>query len=148
MQAALDAGFDVVHSIELDADMYERAKKRFDGTARVVLWNGDSADLLERILNDIGDAACTVWLDAHASGPLPGGRSGGTPVIDELRAIANSTSRCLIMIDDRRLFGSPEWSGVTEIDAIDALRTINCQYEISHDDGYIADDILVCTPVD
>jgi hypothetical protein len=148
VQAALDAGFDVVHSIELDTGMYDHAKKRFDGDSRVVLWNGDSADILGHILKDLGGAMCTVWLDAHASGPLPGGRSGGTPVIDELRAIAASKARCLIMIDDRRLFGSSEWSGVTEIDAIDVLNTINCTYEISHEDGYIADDILVCTPVD
>lgn len=148
IQAALDAGFEVVHSIELDQTMYDNALERFKNDSRVTVWHGDSADMLGHILDSIGPELCTVWLDAHASGPLPGGRSGGTPVLDELAAIAKSPARCLIMIDDRRLFGSYEWSGVTELDAINALQQIQCQYEISHEDGHVKDDILVCTPVD
>lgn len=149
VQAALDAGFETIHSIELNDDMYRDACARFRNTPGVTIWHGDSADVLPQILERVGPVRCTLWLDAHASGPLSGGRSGGTPVLDELDAIAASEARCLIMIDDRRLFGSSEWSFVTEPQAIDALRRIHrVMYTISHEDGFIRDDILVCTPVD
>lgn len=145
---ALDAGFTSVHSIEINEDLYTRASRAFQKDPRVTVWFGDSADVLPRILRHIGPQKCTVWLDAHASGPLKGGASGGSPVLQELKAIAEApTAHCLIMIDDRRLFGSAEWDYVTEPQAIEALEKIPRTYEISHEDGFVRDDILVCTPM-
>jgi len=148
IKAALDAGFSTVHSIELDEGLYTRAREAFKDDPRVTLWHGDSAEVLPRILEQIGDVKCTLWLDAHASGPLKGGASGGSPVLLELQAVASSPdTECLIMIDDRRLFGSAEWDFVTEPQAIEALQSIPRRYEVSHEDGFVRDDILVCTPV-
>jgi len=148
IKAALAAGFTTVHSIELDEALYTRAREAFKDDPRVTVWHGDSAEVLPRILEQIGAAQCTLWLDAHASGPLKGGASGGSPVLLELQAVASAPdTECLIMIDDRRLFGSAEWDFVTEPQAIDCLQSIPRTYEISHEDGFVRDDILVCTPV-
>jgi len=149
IQTAIEAGFDTIHSIELDRELYQRAKSQH-WTSNVTLWHGDSADVLPQILSSLEPGAkCTLWLDAHASGSLQGGKSGGSPVIHEIEAIANAPHvTCLIMIDDRRLFGSDEWGQITEYEAIEALQTVPTSYEISHEDGYIKDDILVCTPLE
>jgi len=144
VRAALAAGFSVVHSIELDPGLYARAEALFRDDPRVTIHHGDSADALPDILSKIPPGeTCTVWLDAHASGPLPGGRSGGTPVLDEIQAIGRSGRRCVIMIDDARLFGSAEWSGVTESQA---LAEIPSGYRVSREDGHVPGDIIVCTP--
>lgn len=152
IRAAIDAGYETIHSIELDTNLYERARDEFLKMSKphVTVWHGDSADVLPKILDSLEPGTkCTLWLDAHASGPLKGGKNGGTPVIQEIQAVANASHvTCLIMIDDRRLFGSTEWDGVSEYDAIEALQTIpNTTYEISHEDGFVRDDILVCTPI-
>lgn len=145
VQLAIDANFQHIHSTELDNDLCVAAAKLFEDKPQVNIWHGDSVDTLKDILNCI-DGPATFWLDAHASGHLPGGKSGGSPVLDELRVIA--THPCkehTIFIDDRRLFGSNEWSGVKEQDALDILKTINPMYNFYYLNGHIPGDILCAT---
>jgi hypothetical protein len=88
-------------------------------------------------------------LDAHASGPLAGGKSGGSPVIDELKIIKSCHRfvgcKDTIFIDDRRLFGSAEWSYVKEEDAIALLIEINPNYNIYYLDGHTKEDVICAT---
>ena len=84
------------------------------------------------------------WLDAHASGPLPGGVDGGTPVLQELKVIKKYASdQSVIVIDDCRLFGSAEWSGIMKQEALDIIMEINPNYTIAYEDGEIEKDVLV-----
>lgn len=145
VQLALDAGYDLIHTIEINEELYNNAVKRFEGNDKVRLWLGDSIDCLIEIVNDLTEPA-TFWLDAHASGPLTGGRSGGSPVLDELRIINNSFIKThTIFIDDRRLFGTDEWSFVKESDAMDLLNQINPDYKILYLDGHKKGDVICAT---
>lgn len=142
------AKFNSIYSIELNRDLYEAADKLFSHKPWVKVFHGDSIDCLEEILFDIVPGTCTFWLDAHASGPLVGGKSGGTPLIDELELIrATGITDHTIFIDDRRLFGSAEWSGVTEDQALKVIQKINPDYRILHLDGFVEKDILCATIV-
>lgn len=143
VKLALEAGYKKVHSVELDPQLFADAVKMFADDSRVQIWFGDSVDCLKEIMNLIGDQPATFWLDAHASGPLPGGKSGGSPVVDELNIITSSPHNGhTIFIDDRRLFGSAEWSHVTEDQAMSVINQINPNYEIQYFDGHIAGDVI------
>ena len=146
VKLALDADFDNIYSIELDESLYADVLLIFQDNPKIRLWQGDSIDCLEEIFKILPDEPVTLWLDAHASGNLLGGKSGGSPVIDELRIILNSGRKNnTIFIDDKRLFGSEEWSFVKEEDAIQLLKEINPNYNIHYLDGHIPSDIICAT---
>jgi prepilin-type processing-associated H-X9-DG protein len=145
---ALDAGYKQIHSCELNDELYKNACEQFRRNHKVRIWHGDSVDCLWQIQQQRGPGAATFWLDAHASGPLVGGKSGGSPVLDELRIIKHYIDLFpddTIFIDDRRLFGSEEWSGVKEEDAIALLNEINPNYNILFLDGHIPGDVICAT---
>jgi hypothetical protein len=143
---ALDFGFKKIHTIELNEELWKRAGEEFKDKD-VMVWLGDSVESLEDIHKRLPtDEPVTYWLDAHASGPLPGGKSGGSPVLDELRIIKkHGNKNSTIFIDDRRLFGSAEWSYVKEEDAMALLKEINPEYNIYHLDGHIENDVICAT---
>lgn len=145
VQLALEGGIKKIHSIELNLELYEQAYNKFKFLENIVIWFGDSISCLPTILKTINEPV-TFWLDAHASGHLSGGLSGGSPIIDELKIIGNHhIKEHTIFIDDRRLFGSSEWSGVVEKDAIDLIKKINENYKFISLDGHIPGDILCAT---
>lgn len=143
VKLALEYGFKEIHSIELNDELYEAAVEMFKDVPNVYIWHGDSYNIMPKIIGHIGDQPATFWLDAHASGPLTGGESGGSPVVHELKIIAESSyKKHTIFIDDRRLFGSAEWSFVKFEDAINALKNINENYVLSFLDGHIPEDVI------
>jgi len=134
-----------IHSIELNEEMANAAKEMFKDDDRVKIWQGDSSDILQQIVRNLDEPA-TFWLDAHASGPIHGGRSGGSPVLDELNIILGGKRKDhTIFIDDKRLFGSGEWSFVKLEDAMKILEKINPGYVLHLLDGEIKDDIICAT---
>ena len=88
--------FREVYSIEMVDEFYKNAVERFKDDANVHLLNGNSGDLISRVLSKISDSVL-FWLDAH-----DGLQS---PVMKELQVIF---SFCyddhLILIDDMRNF--------------------------------------------
>ena len=134
--------YNIIHSIELNEELYTQAQKKYENSEVVYLWKGDSVDQLAIIVSCLNDAA-TFWLDAHASGPLSGGKSGGSPVLDELDIISSSPfNDHTIFIDDVRLFGSAEWNYVTKEAAIEKIMKINPNYNIYYLDGHERGDVL------
>jgi hypothetical protein len=103
IQQALDAGFKLVHSIELSEALYERCCNRFVDDDRVVLHLGDSHLLLDDILFWINEPV-TFWLDAHCScGETVRGKYYSS-LLQELMIIDNHPVRThTILIDDVRL---------------------------------------------
>jgi hypothetical protein len=145
VKLALNAGFEFIHSIELDPELYDKAFEMFKDEDRVKIWFGDSIDCLKEILRRIDEPA-TFWLDAHASGKLVGGKSGGSPVVDELNIIKDhGRNDHTIFIDDKRLFGSAEWTYVKEEDAMDLIKQINPDYNIHFLEGHIPGDVICAT---
>jgi len=91
IQQALDIGFKRVYSVELDNNLYIKAANRFQSDDRVRCWHGDSRDVLPAILDEVKSASL-VFLDGHSS--------SNTPLIDELRVLANCQVRHVIIVDD------------------------------------------------
>jgi hypothetical protein len=134
-----------IHTIELNDDLLQKAMTKYQDVEPVYLWPGDSVDQLKVIVSTLKGPA-TFWLDAHASGPLPGGKSGGSPLLDELDIIASSPFKDhTIILDDCRLFGSAEWDYVSKDDALAKIMKINPNYNIYYLDGQIRGDVMWCT---
>jgi hypothetical protein len=64
----------------------------------------------------------------------------------DTRVRGNKKSSCknhTILIDDRRLLGTDEFMFITEDQIREKLLEINPDYEITYEDGYQANDIIV-----
>ncbi|MBX3012077.1 MAG: hypothetical protein KF832_11250 [Caldilineaceae bacterium] len=104
MIEATKSSFSRIFSIELDLELYERAQKRFAHLPHIVLFQGDSSDVLPKILAQI-DSPSLFWLDAHYSGGITAKGSLDTPIMSELQQIfEHSLTGHVILIDDAREF--------------------------------------------
>lgn len=115
--AALVGHFDELHSVELFEPLYEAALARFHGEPRVHLHQGNSGELLPRILRSL-DGPALLWLDAHYSGPGTGA-CGADPPRDELAAVFAAPHPHVIYIDDAQTFvGTREYPAVDELEGM------------------------------
>jgi hypothetical protein len=146
IQSALDAGFSVVHSIELSEHYYSKCVERFKDDARVHLYFGDSAILLEEVIKTI-DVPITFWLDGHFSSGDTAWGGKRSPLIEELDAIAgHSIKTHTILIDDMRCWKPADCGfGVDKIK--EKLSIINPSYFIGIEDStFCGADILIASP--
>lgn len=153
VQAALDAGFERVVTIEADRASWERVRARFADDPRVTTILGDSADLLAAAVDDVREPA-VFWLDAHWSGDGTGGRPPirdscvYSPVIDELEVIgAHPVKGHTVLIDDVRVFRDGVFVDaaeevITPVRLMGALLDIDDRYEFELLDGAEARDVL------
>lgn len=95
--------FDLVHTIEIEPDLYEKAVDKFAGS-NVICHFGDSANIIPDILKDLNEPAL-FWIDAHwcGEGDAPDDRQ--SPVVPELEAIFAHPIKHVILVDDARYFG-------------------------------------------
>ncbi len=113
--------FDKMYSIELDETLHAAAQERFASKPSVVLYQGDSAVQIKKILEQLHTPAL-FFLDAHGSGTITGENA---PVLDELRAIfAHSVRGHVIVIDDARLFGRPTIGQLRQLAAAHGYRVV------------------------
>lgn len=134
IQQALDAGFGMIYSIELNPDFYQLCFDRFGDVDNICLLLGDTNILLKEVLKVINDPA-TFWLDAHYY-------NDDSPLIHELKVIGeHHIKNHTIMIDDLRCW-SKEVNGFdTEILKEEILK-INPKYRFAIEDGFVSGDIL------
>ena len=96
--------FDVIYSVELDAELYSRAKRRFSSLNHLQLLRGDSSVVLPEILRKLDNRAL-FWLDGHYSGGLTAMGNQTTPIAEELSCICRHRVRGhIVLIDDARCF--------------------------------------------
>lgn len=136
IQAALDAGFSQIYSSEAVREWCDVARERFINDTRVAIYHLDSPRFLHLILPSIPTPAA-IYLDAHSV--------AANPLLDELAEIARSDRKSdLIMIDDVRMFDTPDWHYLTRASAIDLIMTINPRYRITYlDTNHAHGDLLV-----
>src|SRR2546421_5711071 len=79
--------FDRVYSIELSPELHANAKRRLRRFRNVTLLQGDSAEVLPELLEDL-EEPCLFWLDAHYSGGVSARGERDSPLRAELAAIA------------------------------------------------------------
>jgi hypothetical protein len=155
---ALNCGFEQIFSIELSENLFNKASEKFSNNPNVMLFLGDSAEILPNILKKINEPV-TFWLDAHYSedGISVLGNIN-SPLMLELEAIKNHHIKThTILIDDLRCWkiGEPDkypkihsFSNNFNIETIkDKLREINSNYYIYCIEGHINDDVLVAKTV-
>jgi hypothetical protein len=139
VQTAIEYGFNEVHSIEIEPNLFKECQNRFKDNKNVHIWNGDSPDVLrENIIPSLKEPS-TFWLDAHRSMALqtPGSdKYGRCPLLHELDAISESPIKNhLIIADDVRLFGTIGWGYLKKEDYIEKLMKINPNYVLEYLDG-------------
>lgn len=101
---ALRDDFDRLDTIELDHDLYERAKAMFAPYPNITCWEGDSGAVMEDILGSASDPVI-FWLDGHHSGPGTAHGDLDTPIRAELAAaFGKAPPGSVILIDDARVF--------------------------------------------
>ncbi len=141
VKLALEAGFDIVCSIEIDKKRYEENCLRFIDNSNVFLYHGDSSTVLKEILDNI-DEPCTFWLDAHYD--FDGGTRGKelTPIVQELDIIQNhNIKNHVILIDDLRDFNRfKHYPGIPY--TLKKIKEINKNYTIEYLEGIIQNDVL------
>jgi len=92
-------------SIELDGELHQAARRRFETHPQVQLLQGDSGVKLADAVKDLGEPAL-FWLDAHYSAGITAGRGKEAPIFKELSCLTGRRQhRDVILIDDARLFG-------------------------------------------
>jgi len=96
--------FNQIYSIELDKDLYLKAKKLFRKYDNIHILQGDSSKVLPELLNKI-KKPCLFWLDGHYSGGITAKGDLITPILNELKSIfSHQIKDHVILIDDARLF--------------------------------------------
>ena len=97
--------FQKLISVELSRELYEAARNKFAGDARVQFFQGDSGVTLGEAVKGLAEPAL-FWLDAHYSMGVTAGHTMDAPIIRELSWVAaRRQPKDVILIDDARLFG-------------------------------------------
>jgi hypothetical protein len=107
VQRALDAGFEVVYSVEIDRDLASAASRRFADDPRVQVLSGMSEHFVAMICAVVREPV-VFFLDAHWSGF---GEETPLPLLEELKSISRRKFSDVVIIDDMRLMGKKSWSG-------------------------------------
>ena len=96
--------FKKLYSIELSPALYQRAKKRFRKYSYVTLLQGNSGEVISRVLGELQEPAI-FWLDGHYSGGITATSEKHSPINEELQAlISNNRFQHIVLIDDARVF--------------------------------------------
>lgn len=61
---ALQSGFEQVISVEIEKSLYDTCLEKFKGYNNVILFHGDSKDVLPKMLEFVNEPAF-FWIDAH-----------------------------------------------------------------------------------
>jgi hypothetical protein len=128
--------FDRLYSIELDDTLFKKAQAHMAEREKVTLLHGDSGALLPALIAGIGEGMI-FWIDAHYAGVGFALGDKDTPVVEELRAIADHPVKDhAILIDDARSF-----RGRNDYPTIGELRTL-CHTLFPQHGFEVKDDVI------
>jgi len=104
MVEAMKNSFGKIYSIELNEELYQKAKEKFAKDNNVSIIHGDSGSILPSLLNSITEPVL-FWLDGHYSCGFTSKGELDTPIKSELESIfVHANKGHVILIDDARLF--------------------------------------------
>ena len=126
--------FKEIYSIELDKKLAERANKIFKKYNHIHIINGDSSEVLPKLLLKI-NRPVQFWLDAHYSGGITTKGDRETPILEELNSILNWwINGSIILIDDARLFKKEnDWPEIRKIFSFINKKNQKLRIEIIND---------------
>ena len=130
VKRAREVGIAEIHSIELDPVRFQMASQAVAGMSGVYLYEGDTVDVLPKILAALKSKA-TIWIDAHPIGEGDTCKIGRFrhPLMQELEIIRKHSLRRdhTILVDDRPEF--PVY-GTTDEKVMEAIRAIDPGYRV------------------
>jgi hypothetical protein len=137
--------FNKSFSIEVYPPLAEAARKKFKDNPKITIVEGDSSEVLPRIISDINEPIF-FWLDSHYSGEGTGKGLRETPIVREMEIIfSHPVKGHMILIDDARLFnGSGDYPGLNEFHEFIKLKNPDLRFEVNNDiiilqnDKYVA----------
>ena len=142
IEMALELGFSQIRSVEITSKYYNHCRERFSKevlSGKVKLYHGDSANLLADMIGKT-KKRIVFWLDAHCSDGETGGDDNSNPLMNEIRAIKNTSSRNdhVIMVDDLRFIRQGKYKDngqiFTEAALNDLIMSINPKYKFKYVD--------------
>jgi hypothetical protein len=134
--------FEKIVTIEVEKNLYKKAKMRFEPYENITVLNGDSGELLPIILPLLDDR-CLFWLDGHYSAGITGKGDLDSPIIAELQCIlSDKVKDHVILIDDARDFIKN--SNMTGYCSIDELYKFVKKFDTDYD-FTVQDDIIRIT---
>ncbi len=134
IQQALDEGFEIVYSIEIETEWFSHCVNRYLKEPRVHMIFGDSRKVLGALISII-DEPITFWLDAHMG-------SGDPTVLKELEIIGDHSIKThSILIDDMRLWKQHK-HGFSVESLHNELLKVNPNYIIKLEDGFVPNDVI------
>lgn len=138
IRGALDAGFQLIISVEIEQKFIDICKNRFPKEVeygKVQIIKGDTQKIMGEVINNINEPM-TFWLDAHWDGDGDHGENLCS-LYEELNFIkCHPIKDHLILIDDMRLMGGGMWgSNIQKEKIISLVKQINNNYQISYTDG-------------
>jgi hypothetical protein len=141
MVEAMKRDFRKLYSIELADHFHVAAVQRFYNDPHVKILHGDSGKVLSELVPQL-DGPALFWLDGHYSAGNTARGDKDTPVMEELGHIfARPDFKCVILIDDARLFeGKSEqvYPSVDEVKAFVARHRPDWKVEVDTDSIRIA----------
>ena len=120
-------------TIELSEQLYRKAKKRFRRYQHIEVYQGDSGEVLNKLVPQLNDNTL-FWLDGHYSAGVTAKGEKETPVMNELRAIFKSDLDHVILIDDARCFtGENDYPSLEELELYVKKHWNNYNFTIGDD---------------
>ena len=117
MVEAMRRRFRRIYSIELGEELWRKACERFAAIPKITILQGDSGQVLGRVMNELRGPAL-FWLDGHYSAGNTAKGELETPIFNELEVIfADQINKHVILVDDARCF-----NGANDYPTLDALR--------------------------
>jgi hypothetical protein len=134
MVNAMEDVFEKIYSIELSAEFYENARKRFDHCRHVTLIHGDSGIELKNVMEEI-DRPALFWLDGHYSGGKTVKGQSDTPIYEELTHIFNAKDLGhVVLIDDARCFETePSYPNLEDLRRFVTSKRENVEISVEND---------------
>jgi hypothetical protein len=126
--------FSKLISIELDVKLFEKAKIKFADEKKITLYQGDSGEVIEKVLTDITEP-CLFWLDGHYSEGFTAKGDLNTPIVNELNHIfEHGIDDHVILIDDARCFvGKDDYPSLESLEAFIKSKKPDLKFSVNDD---------------
>jgi len=132
--------FERLYSIELSQKLHSDAVRRFKGDSQVTILQGDSGNVMPRLIPELENTTL-FWLDGHYSSGVTAKGEKNCPIYKELDAIfKSSTLNHVLLIDDARCFnGTEDYPTLEELK--NYMNSIRPNYSFK-----VEDDLIRCAP--
>jgi hypothetical protein len=131
--------FKKIISVELDPDLCQAARKKFEKYSHIKILEGDSGEVVPTLVPTL-DKAVLFWLDGHYSSGITAKGEKECPIYEELSPILKSKYWHVILIDDARHFvGQNDYPTLEKLEKF--VKKINTGYQME-----VKDDLIRLTP--